>query len=96
MTPQYIISNQAISDLDSIWQYIASDNIDAANRVEDKILECFANLANNPLIGNLREDITTKPVRFWPIFTYHIIYKPTHPIQIIRILSGYRDISKLL
>ena len=53
--------------------------------------------ARNPQIGHTRPDLTTKPVRFWPIYSYLIVYDPqSRPLEIVRILSGYRDIAALL
>lgn len=54
-------------------------------------------LARNPDRGHLRKDLTTKPVRFWSIYSYLIIYDPaTRPLEVVRILSGYRDIATIL
>lgn len=47
--------------------------------------------------GHKREDLTDKPVRFWPFKRrYLIIYIDHSLIEIVRILSGYRDIAGLL
>ncbi len=54
-------------------------------------------LAENPFIGHAREDLTNQPVRFFTFkWHYLIIYKLCKPIKIVRVLSGYRDISNLL
>ena len=80
-----------------IWEYIAQDNVDGADRVTKEIHEAIVMLAQNPGLGHLRKDLTSKSVRFWPIYSYLIIYNPTtHPLEIVRILSGYRDLAKLL
>jgi plasmid stabilization system protein ParE len=53
--------------------------------------------ACNSFLGHKREDITNKPVRFWTFkWHYLIIYKACTPIEIVRVLSGYRDVSNLL
>lgn len=45
----------------------------------------------------LREDLTDQPVRFWNVQSYPIIYRlDTDPLEIVRIVSGYRDVSALL
>ena len=91
------ITIKAEQDLKQIWNYIAQDNHNAANKVLDQFFESFRNLALNPNIGHIREDLTNKPVRFWPLYSYLTIYKPdTNPITIIRVISGFRDISKLI
>ena len=54
-------------------------------------------LARNPKLGHLRGDLTSTPVRFWPVYSYLIIYDPaTRPLEVVRILSGYRDVAALL
>lgn len=51
----------------------------------------------DPGLGHLREDLTDEPLRFWPVHSYLIIYRPGRtPLQIVRVLSGYRDIRDLL
>jgi plasmid stabilization system protein ParE len=91
---------QAIDDLFEIWNYIARDNLDAADRVESAVYEACALIADAPLRGQVREDLTALPLRFWtlPRFpNYTIVYDPaTGPVQIIRILHGRRDLKRIL
>jgi plasmid stabilization system protein ParE len=71
--------------------------VDAADRVTKEIHEAIVMLAQNPELGHVRKDLTSKSVRFWPIYSYLIIYNPsTNPLEIVRILSGYRDLAMLL
>lgn len=86
----YNLTSLAQLDLQEIWLYIAQDNPSAADRVESALYNAFAKLAENPYLGSTRNDLTTKPVRFWPVTNYHIIYDP---LLVIRILNGYRDIG---
>jgi plasmid stabilization system protein ParE len=93
----YFYSREARLDLFEIWEHIAKDNVDAADRVEAEILNLVAMLAPNPGLGHLRNDLTSKPVRFWPVYSYLIIFDPdARPLEVVRILSGYRDIAVLL
>ena len=90
-------SPEARIDLLEIWDYIAKDNLDAADRVEQEILEATRMLAKNPDLGHFRKDLTTKPVRFWRIHSYLIIYiSDARQLEVVRILSGYRDLANLL
>ena len=68
----YFYSPEARLDLLEIWEHIAADNIDAADRVEREIKEAVSKLAANPGLGHFRRDLTSKPVRFWPIYSYLI------------------------
>ena len=74
---RYRLTPKAKSDLRSIWSYIAADNIEAANRVEGAIYDACAFLANSPLRGHPRKDLTKLPVRFWTLVhfrKYVIVY----------------------
>jgi plasmid stabilization system protein ParE len=53
-------------------------------------------LAANPSLGHRRPDLTDRPVLFWPLRRYLIIYTPQKPIEIVRVVSGYRDLPALL
>jgi plasmid stabilization system protein ParE len=54
-------------------------------------------LADYPDIGHLRDNLTDKPVKFWTFkWHYLIIYKPISPVEVVRVLSGYRDIANLI
>ncbi len=87
----------ARNDLHSIWEYIAQDDISAADRVIVKIEEAANLLARRPGLGHERKDLTDLPVRFWPVYSYLIIYRPeTKPLQIVRVVSAFRDLVTLL
>lgn len=93
----HFFSPEARLDLFEIWEYIAQDNVSAADRVTQEIEKAVTMLARNPELGHVRPDLTSKPVRFWPIYSYLIIYDPgTKPLEVVRILSGYRDVAMLL
>jgi plasmid stabilization system protein ParE len=74
----YILSSDADSDLEEIWDYIAADNVDAADRWIEKLFDAFDALALTPGIGNTREDLTCYPVLFWAVGAYLIIYRGDH------------------
>ena len=98
MAPQRpILSEEALSDLDEIWLYIASDSPTAADRVIDEIYQAIYRLAEFPGMGHLREDLIDEPLRFWSVYQYLIIYRAeAQPIEIVRVVSGYRDVTQLL
>jgi plasmid stabilization system protein ParE len=83
---QYRLTPQAVDDLFEIWSYIAADNVDAANRVEEAIYAACTFLSETPLAGRIREDLTALPLRFWlvqPFQNCWIVYDPgTRPLQI--------------
>ncbi len=62
-----------------------------------KIKEAIEFLSRAPGAGHLREDLTDRPIKFWPVFSYLIIYDPaTRPVEILRVVHGNRDIASLL
>jgi antitoxin ParD1/3/4/toxin ParE1/3/4 len=97
---QYRFTPQAADDLFEIWRYIAGDNEEAANRVENAILDTCSFLASAPLSGRDRSELTSRPVRFWSVRqfpNYIVVYDPaTKPLQIIRLLHGKRDLQQLM
>ena len=96
----YEFSSKAEQDLVDIWRHIARDNTEAADRVEEAIYSTCESLANFPLSGIVRPDLTIRPVRFWlvqPYRNYFIVYDPeTMPLRIIRILHGARNLPAIL
>lgn len=54
-------------------------------------------LAQSPGLGHTRDDLTSLPLRFWPVFSYLIVYDPARrPIEIVRVLHGARDLRRIL
>lgn len=96
----YALTALATTDIFDIWSYIAERNENAADRVERAIYDACAFLAEGPLRGHLRPDLTPRAVRFWTLThypNYTIVYRPeTAPLQIIAVLHGKRDIQRIL
>ena len=63
----YVLSSDADFDLDEIWEYIAADDIDAADSWIGKLFDAFDALARMPGMGHTRDDLTDYPVLFWPV-----------------------------
>ena len=97
---KYQFTPQAAGDLLNIWDFIAQDNPQAADRLEAAVFHACDLLADSPLAGRMRKDVTSLPLRFWvvhPYKNYLIVYDPARkPLQIIRILHGARDLPSVL
>jgi plasmid stabilization system protein ParE len=90
----YILAPEALQD---IWDYIAAANLDAADRVIDTLFAAFEQLAALPGLGHRREDLTNRPLRFWTVEAYLVIYRAEQtPIEIVAVTRGGRDIPRLL
>jgi antitoxin ParD1/3/4 len=93
----YVLSADADLDLDEIWEYIAADNLDAADRWIGKLFDAFEALGQTPGLGHRREDLTPHPVLFWPVGTYLIVYHAERrPIEVVAVTQGSRDIPAFL
>jgi antitoxin ParD1/3/4/toxin ParE1/3/4 len=94
---RFKLSPEAALDVREIWAYIAENSIEAARRVRLQIFHACRRIAENPGVGHRREDLTGKPVLFWPVGLYLIIYNPARkPVEIIRVVHGARDVPSLL
>ncbi len=96
MNRGYRLTPEAQTHLDEICAFIAEDNVDAALRVLDAFEHAFDQLAA-PEIGHSREDLTARPVKFWSVYSYLVVYDAASaPLTIIAVLHGARDIERLL
>jgi plasmid stabilization system protein ParE len=67
---RYQFTPLAGKDLLDIWSFIAQDNPEAADRVEAAIFRSCDFLADSPLAGRMRKDLTSMPLRFWVVSPY--------------------------
>lgn len=88
----YAFHPEAFTDLDQIWEDIAEDNIDAADRVIADISATLHRLAASPHIGHRRLDLTARPLRFHVVREYLIAYAPDEsPLWIVAVVHGRRN-----
>jgi toxin ParE1/3/4 len=93
----YILSADADFDLDETWEFIAADDIDAADHWIEKLFNAFESLGQTPGMGHRRDDLTSYPVLFWPVGAYLIIDRAERrPIEIVAVTQGSRDIPAFL
>jgi plasmid stabilization system protein ParE len=94
---RYQLTPSARQDVDRITDFIAEDNVEAALRVHDALEEAFRHLAERPEMGHARADLTARPVRFWSVYSYLIVYDPaSSPLTIVAVLHGARDVEHIL
>ncbi len=90
--PGFVLHPAAYADLDEIWEYIATDNLDAADRVREEIFATIRSLANFPQQGHSRTDLTMRPLRFQPLRDYIIAYVPDDkPLAVLAVVHGRRN-----
>jgi len=91
------ISHAGRRDLASIWNYIAEDNPSRADTFLDEFYELFQMLVVNPAAGRRRDELRPG-IRSFPKGNYLVFYtlaEDAKELQIVRVLSGYRDLDKL-
>jgi toxin ParE1/3/4 len=92
---QYSFTERAAEDLCEIHDYIFQDNPTAADRMVATFEEKCAMIAGNPRIGRGREELGSG-LRSFPVGNYSIFYRiVSDGIEIVRVLSGHRDIPSL-
>src|SRR5262245_44668107 len=93
----FVFTPLAARDLNEIWDYLASDSIEAADRVLVALEKALHGLVKNPVNGHWRDDLADRRHRFFLVYFYLIVYRPeTKPMQVIRVLHASRDIQALL
>ena len=88
----FVLHPDALSDLDEIWKYIASDNLDAADRILNEIHEGIRTLVAFPQLGHSRTDLTSRALRFHLVREFLIAYAPEEkPLLVVGVLHGRRS-----
>ena len=97
MSRGYSLTPEARANVDEICAFVAQDSVDTALRVLEALEHVCELLAATPEIGHKREDLTTRPVKFWSVYSYLIVYDPaTAPLSILAVLHGAQDVERLL
>lgn len=93
---KYVLTSLAETDLTEIWDYIASDSLESADRVLAEIEKAMDRLGAIPGMGHFREDLADRRHRFFLVYSYLIVYRfGVSPIQVVRVLHAARDIQSI-
>jgi toxin ParE1/3/4 len=88
-------TERARVDLLQIWVYIANDNASAADRLLDRIDATCSQLAQQPLMGEARPELAPD-LRSFTVGNYVVYFRPlADGIEVVRVLSGARDVDAL-
>lgn len=95
MSRRVRVSDQAKTDLDEIWDYVArKQSIDAATRLMDSITRRFPMLGRHTGVGRHRDDFEPGALCF-PVEECVIYYRRRKAgIEISHIIHGKRDQKK--
>ncbi len=92
-----LVGDAAVADLSEIWEYIASDSVDAADRWVAKLKATFDLISRLPGAGHTRTDLAGNDIRFWPVGNYLILYRERKDEVVIEaVTQGSRDIPVFL
>ena len=87
----YRFHREAEADLDAIWEFIAEDSLEAADRMIDAIEATIEALVPFPHQGHRRPDLTERPLRFTTAGNYLIAYAPDRrPLWVVAVMHGRR------
>ena len=95
----FVLTPSAQQDLQRIQNYYLQEaGLRVARQMLVEFVEAVRVVARTPGVGHKREDLAeNRPVLFWPMRDYLIIYKPeTTPLEIITIARGSRDLSQII
>jgi plasmid stabilization system protein ParE len=73
---RYDFHPEAALDLAQIWDFIAEDSLEAADKVSGDVVARIEALVPFPHQGHKRPDLTSRPLRFSSIHQYLIAYAP--------------------
>jgi toxin ParE1/3/4 len=91
-----VITAAAEEDLAEIWYRIALDDPRAADTFVEKLHARCMLLADAPGIGRARPELAQELYSF-PYERYVILYRARRDVvEVLRVVSGYRDIPDLL
>ena len=89
---EFVFHPEAYSDLEEIWEYIADENPEAADRLIEEIFAAIRSLVPFPYAGHPRPELTKRPLRFHTIGAYLIAYAPDEkPLVVVAVLHGRRS-----
>ena len=98
------VTPSARRDILAIWEFIARDDPDAADRRIDRLESAAALLARMPRAGHQRPDLADERHLFWTVGSYVVVYRPLRlgagargqsGIAVVRVLHGARDIAAI-
>ena len=83
----------AVIDMADIVEYIAVHNVTAARRLLDRFDDLFSQLAQNPEMGQRREELAPS-ARTMLIGNYVVVFRPiSDGVEVIRVVHGARDMA---
>ena len=89
-------SLRARQDLAELYDYVAFESgADRADALRHKLDSALHLLAGTPGMGHWRDELPDASLRVWRVYRWLIVYRTgTNPLEIVRVLGGWRDLSE--
>ena len=88
----YDFHPEAEADINAIWDYLAAESPEAADRTINKLVAAIEALVPFPHQGHHRSDLTSRPLRFIAVQSYLIAYAPDKkPLWVVAVMHGRRS-----
>ena len=85
---------QAETDILEIWDYIAADSVEQADRWIDKLDQSLHLWATQPMMGRERKELAPG-LRSLPLGRYVVFFAPLKDgIDVVRVMHGSLDIEE--
>ena len=95
MTP-VVLSSPARADLHDIWEFVAAESEQSADRLIDKISEAMFSLADFPLRGHVPWAIADLGILSLTVGNWLVLYQVrADAVDILRVVHGARDLRHL-
>ncbi len=93
---RFVLSPAATADVEQIEAFLDEHAPHATDAVLGGLRGAMRRIAATPGLGHLREDLVDEPLRFYPAWSYLVAYRPTDPVEVVRVLHGARDVVREL
>lgn len=93
---RYLLSPAATADIEGIAGFLDEQAPHATGKVLAGLRRAMERFAATPGMGHPREDLADEPLRFVVVWRYLVVYRPSCPIEIVRVLHASRDVVKEL
>lgn len=93
---RFVVTDTAQRELREILAYIENrEGEGPAHHVLDKFNAAFEFIAGAPQSGSLKPQLTGRSVRWKLVATWWVLYDPTTPVSILRVIYGGRDLVQI-
>lgn len=100
MTRRYRFDREAARDINENFDYIALDNLPAAQRYTRGLFETIGSIANNPQAGKFESEFSNlfdADIRSFRHRNHRFFYSPeSGTIRVLRVLHTSRDIPGIM